>query len=912
MLKIRTLAYRLIFSESLPIDARVANMVCLVGIVGVIVSIITRIIMRSSIALILVLTGIALMTLALLVWCNIFNKHKAASYIMLFMLCDVLLPAALFAMGGVESGMPAYFAMSIVIIFFLSRGRMRIVILATHLVCVIACYVASSMPPFNALVTDLHGTARYLDHIQSFMVAGFFIAAIVVFQDRVFIEARKALEMMFRTVNTTSVSLLDLDMEKPEDALRRGIAVMAQAVGADRISVWMNTEHNGELCFIHQISGAAESPEEKKPGIKIEVDENSPILFSYRDYLPDWPERLAGGKPLNLVISESSEHEKAIFSLFGVQAVFIMPIIHQGKFWGSVTFDNCHSERKFSPDEERVMIPGAMLLANAIIRNRMTLDLARAQSEAEAASRAKSDFLSNMSHEIRTPMNAIIGMTSIGRSADSSERKDYAFDKIGDASTHLLGVINDILDMSKIEANKLELSYDEFVFEKALKKVVDINNFRIDEKRQRLKVQIDRSIPRTLIGDDQRLTQVITNLVSNAVKFTPEGGDIRIDAFLAGEENGLCTLQISVTDTGIGIDPEQQERLFNSFQQAESGTSRKFGGTGLGLAISKRIVELMGGRIWIESEVGRGSVFSFTIPAKRGASAQQSLLPPGVSWENLQLLVVDDDPDILEYFTQLAQNIDVDCDTAVSGEEALAAIERNGGAYDICFVDWKMPGIDGMELTRRIKAGKGGKSVVIMISSADWSAIADDGKRSGVDKFLSKPLFPSSIIDCINQCLDISESIAETEPPDAAGHDFEGHCVLLAEDAEINREIVLALLEPTKLRIECAENGAEAVRLFAENPERYDVLFMDVQMPEMDGYEATRRIRALDAPNAGTVPIIAMTANVFREDIEKCIQAGMNGHIGKPLDIDEVLTVLKRHCAKNSTRSAHKKPKNRP
>jgi CheY-like chemotaxis protein len=229
----------------------------------------------------------------------------------------------------------------------------------------------------------------------------------------------------------------------------------------------------------------------------------------------------------------------------------------------------------------------------------------------------------------------------------------------------------------------------------------------------------------------------------------------------------------------------------------------------------------------------------------------------------------------------------------LSGEEACAAIERNGNVYDICFVDWKMPGIDGMELTRRIKAGKGSKSVVIMISSADWNAIEDEGKRSGVDKFLSKPLFPSSIIDCINECLDVSGSITEAELP-AAENNLEGHCVLLAEDAEINREIVLALLEPTKLRIECAENGAEAVRLFTENPERYDLIFMDVQMPEMDGYEATRRIRALDAPNAGTVPIIAMTANVFREDIEKCLQAGMNGHLGKPLDIDEVLTVFKK------------------
>ncbi|MDR2295385.1 MAG: response regulator, partial [Clostridiales Family XIII bacterium] len=882
----------MIFSESLSIDARMMNMVGIVGILGLVAAILTRCFMQGGFFLVVVLSCMVLAAAVLLVWCNRYNKHRFGTLFLLFLLCYVLLPASLFAMGGVQSGAAAYFTMSVVLVFFLMRGLMRVIVLTTHILWTVACYVALSMPPFDAFVADLRGTAQYVDNIQCFLVSGFVIASVVAFQNRIFLEARKAMEMMFRASNATSVSLLNLDMENPEQALRRGIATMAQAVGADRISVWMNTERDGELCFMHQLSGAAELPEdagEEKPDIVVDADENATVLFSYAEYLPDWPARLADGRTLNLSNEEFSTHERAIFSAFGIRSIFVVPILYRGEFWGSVTFDNCRNDRKFSPNEERVMIPGAMLLANAIIRNRMTLDLAHAQSEAEAASVAKSDFLSNMSHEMRTPMNAIIGMTTIGRSADTVERKDYAFDKIGDASTHLLGVINDILDMSKIEANKLELSYDEFIFEKVLKKVVDINNFRVEEKKQNFKVNIDRAIPHTLVGDDQRLTQVITNLVSNAVKFTPEGGDIRIDTSLAGEEGGLCTLRIDVTDTGIGISPEQRTRLFGSFQQADSGTSRKFGGTGLGLAISKRIVEMMDGRIWVESEIGRGSVFSFTIRAARGASTRRSLLPPGVNWENLRLLAVDDDPDILEYFTQLAQSIGLRCDTALGGEDACAAIERSENAYDICFVDLKMPGIDGLELTRRIKTGKSGKSVVVMISSADRSTIEDEGKRVGVDKFLSKPLFPSSVTDCINECLDLSERVAEAELSAVAARDYEGRCILLAEDAEINREIVLALLEPTRLRIECAENGVEAVRLFAENPERYDLIFMDVQMPEMDGYEATRRIRALDAPRAATVPIIAMTANVFREDVERCLEAGMNGHLGKPLDIDEVL-----------------------
>ncbi|MDR3294850.1 MAG: PAS domain-containing protein, partial [Clostridiales Family XIII bacterium] len=281
---------------------------------------------------------------------------------------------------------------------------------------------------------------------------------------------------------------------------------------------------------------------------------------------------------------------------------------------------------------------GAMMLFHDVT------DLVRAREEAETASRAKSEFLANMSHEIRTPMNAVIGMTTIGKAASDLERKDYCFGKIQDASTHLLGVINDILDMSKIEANKFELSPVEFEFEKMLQRVVNVSNFRVDEKQQKFTVHIDRAIPRTLIGDDQRLAQVITNLLGNAVKFTPEQGSISLNTRFVKEENGICTLQIEVTDTGIGISEEQKLRLFRSFEQADGGTARKFGGTGLGLVISKRIVEMMGGDIWIESEPGKGSTFAFTVQAGRGAGEKHSLLAPGVIWGNIRVLAVDDDP----------------------------------------------------------------------------------------------------------------------------------------------------------------------------------------------------------------------------------------------------------------------------
>ena len=397
--------------------------------------------------------------------------------------------------------------------------------------------------------------------------------------------------------------------------------------------------------------------------------------------------------------------------------------------------------------------------------------LTEAKNEAYSSSLAKGAFLSNMSHEIRTPMNAIIGMAAVGKMSNEVEQAHRALDKIEGASAHLLGIINDILDMSKIESGKFDLSFVEFNFEKLLRGVADVISFRLEEKKQSFTIQMDESIPSSLIGDDQRLAQVITNLLGNAVKFTPNGGFVRLNASLLHLEDDTCTIQIEVVDSGIGISQEQQAGLFQSFQQVDTNTARLYGGTGLGLSISKRLVEMMGGNIWIESELGKGATFTFTAQMKRG---------------------------------DLKDN------------------NRNGTFLDI---------------TR--KHGD------------------EDGTNMAVD--------------------------------------YTGKCVLLAEDVDINREIVISLLEPTNLTIDCAENGVEAVSMFADSPERYDMIIMDIQMPEMDGHDATRHIRSFDNPKAKTIPIIAMTANVFREDIDKCLEAGMNDHIGKPLDINTLMDLINKY-----------------
>jgi len=512
-------------------------------------------------------------------------------------------------------------------------------------------------------------------------------------------------------------------------------------------------------------------------------------------------------------------------------------------------------------------------------------------AEAEAASQAKTFFLANMSHEMRTPMNAIIGMASIGLNTADANRMKYCLVKIDSASKHLLGVINDVLDISKIEANKFELSPVVFEFEKMLQKVVNVINFRVEERRQVFQIKIGRDIPRAFIGDDQRLSQVITNLLSNAVKFTPEEGTITLEAQLVSEENDMCLLQISVADSGIGISDEQKERLFCAFEQAETDTTRRYGGTGLGLTISKSIVDMMGGEIWAESEPGRGSIFAFTVKLRRSADKQKRQFDDSVRWEDIRIIAVDDEPEVREFFAETLQSLGISCEVAASGEEA-AAMMAGGSGYNIIFTDWKLPGMNGVEFARLAFAESAQKPAIILFSSAYWNEIADYARSEDIDKFLQKPLLRSDIVDALNEYVGVGDAAGKSELAEGPG-DYIGSVIMLVEDVEINREIVLTLLEPTGLTIECAENGLQAVSMFEAAPEKYGMIFMDVQMPEMDGYAATRAIRSLDVPRAMTVPIIAMTANVFREDIEKCLDSGMNGHVGKPLNIDNVIEQLR-------------------
>ncbi|MDR0852932.1 MAG: response regulator [Clostridiales Family XIII bacterium] len=556
-----------IYNDNLSFDARVLNLVCIVGTFALLASAIGHIVEQSNWLMMLLKIVMILGAIILLYISNRFNVHKYGRIAVIILFCDVLFPLVFLVNGGSNGGMAAYFVLTMILIVLLSKVPTLFIFMGIHIVIVVSCYMIDRY--YQQYIIPLNTFQHYADNIISITVAGIFIGLVV----------------------------------------------------------------------------------------------------------------------------------KGINSL-----------------------------------------------------------LLREQAKAEAASRAKGEFLSQMSHEMRTPLNAIIGMASI--ISNSNDIEDHMTDvkKIETASTHLLGVINDILDMSKIEANKLELVDMNFGFRKMIDGITTVMIYSVEDKKQELMVDIDPAIPENLKGDRQRLAQVITNLLSNAIKFTPDGGQIGLTSQLIGENDGKYSIRTNVLDTGIGITDEQKSRLFRSFEQADNSTSRRFGGTGLGLAISKKIVDLMGGDIWAESELGQGSSFTFEVSLEGGDEA-------GETQDNAE----------------------------------------------------------------------------------------------------------------------------------AAAFDFTGKTILIAEDIDINREIITTLLEATNITMDTAENGEEALKKVEAGGGKYDLIFMDIQMPEMDGYEATAAIRASETAGAKDVPIIAMTANVFKDDIDRALAAGMNGHLGKPIVIDDVLAMLAKY-----------------
>ncbi len=524
--------------------------------------------------------------------------------------------------------------------------------------------------------------------------------------------------------------------------------------------------------------------------------------------------------------------------------------------------------------------------------------LKEAKKAADQASEAKSSFLANMSHEIRTPMNAVIGLTTLAlRTELSAPQKDY-LTKIHNAGVSLLGLINDILDFSKIEAGKLTLEKTDFFLGSVIDSVTSSTGESAFARGLELLVNVPASVPTDLQGDPHRLGQVLINLVGNSVKFT-EKGEVELKASLLERTGEMVKLQFSVRDTGIGMTEEQQARLFQPFSQADNSTTRKYGGTGLGLSITRRLVEMMGGQFWVDSAPGAGSTFTFTAWFGMGSKKGQRGRRVPRMLRGMRVLVVDDNPSALDIFREMLSSLDFSVETAASGEDAVEVVGRAepGSKYDLVVMDWKMPGIDGIEATRRIRASglvKDPPAVILMSASVGTDEERARARQAGAADFLTKPLTPSTLVDAILRTLtpQLLPALAETQENEKARR-LQGARVLLAEDNEINQQIARELLRQAGVEVVVARDGREAVERFAVESARLDMVLMDIQMPDMDGYEATRRIRA--EPRGREIPIIAMTAHALEEERRKALAAGMNDHIFKPIDPDAMIATMSRY-----------------
>ena len=512
---------------------------------------------------------------------------------------------------------------------------------------------------------------------------------------------------------------------------------------------------------------------------------------------------------------------------------------------------------------------------------------------AKNANAAKSNFLANMSHDIRTPMNAIVGYsTLLIKDADDKNKVIEIGKKITYSSQHLLSLINDVLDMSKIESGRTSLNSDKVDVSEVINNISEIVQVQTKSKKQSFEIKTKGNIPSYIYADKLRLTQILLNLLSNAVKYTEKNGTISLVVEGYGNNGQTCHLRFIVSDNGQGMSSEFVEKIFEPFSRETNSMTNKIQGTGLGMSITNSIVDLMGGTIDIQSELGKGSVFTvdliFSVPLDENDDNFFA------DHEITRVLVGDDEIDITENIQSILSDAGLECDAAIGGLESVDKATRayeDNNSYDVIILDWKMPDMDGVECVRRIRKEIGKDVPIFVLSSYDVSEIEDEAKKAGVDLFLPKPFFLSNfqrVLDTYYQ------NKANTEEEENNSNDFSGVKILVAEDNEINAEIITELLDSIGIKCVIAEDGLEALRVFTEeSPDEFDMIFMDIQMPIMDGYESARRIRASNNTRAKSIPIIAMTANAFEDDVKASMASGMNAHISKPIDFERLKSIIK-------------------
>ncbi len=525
--------------------------------------------------------------------------------------------------------------------------------------------------------------------------------------------------------------------------------------------------------------------------------------------------------------------------------------------------------------------------------------LSDALKAAEEASKAKTAFLSSMSHEIRTPMNAIIGLDSLAlhEPGISDTTRGY-LEKIGTSAQHLLSLINDILDMSRIESGRMTLRNEEFSFPKLIEQINTIFSGQCKEKQLEYNCHINGHVGEYYIGDSMKLRQVLINILGNAVKFTPEGGSVELVVEKTADFDNKSALRFTIKDTGIGMSKDYLPKIFDTFSQEDSSSTSKYGSSGLGMAITKNLVDMMNGNIEVDSEKGVGTTFTVTVTLMNSDKSESTSDDVEIRPHELNVLVIDDDPIACDHAKLVLEKAGIAADTVMSGKEALEMVKLRHARrepYNLIIVDWHMPEMDGVEVTRRIREIIGNESAIIILTAYNWDDVADEAVAAGVDSFIAKPLFSGTLIDEFKKVLK-KKNIGSNDNRRKA--DLKGRRILLAEDMPVNAEIMMMVLQMREIEADLAENGRIALEMFSKSTEGYyDAILMDMRMPEMDGLEATQRIRALDRPDAKKIPIIALTANAFDEDVQRSLQAGLNAHLSKPVEPEVLFETLETMLA---------------
>jgi len=528
----------------------------------------------------------------------------------------------------------------------------------------------------------------------------------------------------------------------------------------------------------------------------------------------------------------------------------------------------------------------------SITRSQMN-ELEKARQAALEANKAKSEFLANMSHDIRTPMNAIVGMTAIAAAhIDDRKQVENCLRKITLSSKHLLGLINDVLDMSKIESGKLTLTTEQISLKEVVEGIVNIMQPQVKTKKQTFDIHVENILTENVWCDGVRLNQVLLNLLSNATKYTPEGGAIHLSLFEENSPKGerYVRIYIKVKDNGIGMSPDFLKRIYESYSRADGARIHKTEGAGLGMAITKYIVDAMEGTIDIQSEPDKGTEFLLTFDFEKADAMNMDMVLP--SWN---MLVVDDDELLCRTAMDALKSIGIKAEWTLSGEKAIELVNEHHKRredYQIILLDWKLPGMNGIQVAKEIRHNLGDEVPILLISAYDWSEFEAEAREAGISGFISKPLFKSTLYYALRQYMGTETENGQTSNPNI---DLSGRRILIAEDNELNWEVANELLSDLGVELDWAEDGQICLDKFQKSPEGYyDAVLMDIRMPHMTGYEATIMIRGLNHPDALSIPIIAMSADAFSDDIQHCLECGMNGHIAKPIDIMEVSRLLKR------------------